>query len=145
MFGPTSILNWILPLIVARTVLPQPTAFALSTTSERRRTVSKFERHLKHRQFVTLPRRSASLRHFVYIQVTFHFYKIFKVGSRLVSFRHIADNVNGSAYYLIYQLITDLKNPSRVLQVKRREEKDFLFVGNAAEVYYYTQVYNISL
>ncbi len=37
-------------------------------------------------------------------------------------------------------MIADLKSPSRLLQVKRREEKDFLFVGNAAEVYYYTQV-----
>ena len=26
-------------------------------------------------------------------------------------------------------------------QVKRRGDKDFLFVGNAAEVYYYSQVY----
>lgn len=34
----------------------------------------------------------------------------------------------------------DLKSPAKLLQVKRRDDKDFLFVGNAAEVYYYTQV-----
>lgn len=37
-------------------------------------------------------------------------------------------------------LTPELKNPAKLLQIKRRDDKDFLFVGNAAEVYYYSQV-----
>ena len=37
-------------------------------------------------------------------------------------------------------LTPELTSPAKLLQIKRRDDKDFLFVGNAAEVYYYSQV-----
>jgi len=69
-FGPTSNRTWILPLTVARTVLPRPTAFASSIMTAQRHTVSEFEHHLKHRPFVTRRRRTAYLRYSVCIQVS---------------------------------------------------------------------------